>query len=232
MKKYSVNLLRIFFRNSNFTLEEENNLHYLYNQISLLLIVELSNVYHKKTDSLIISFGTKELWLKHYTEESIPNYHWYKRTGSASIIFDYERFNKLEYEDRKKMVFNLSCESIYKIAEKGHQSELMQSVDQIMTKYRKVSVLNTEYVAFQQSLEYYGKIILVKVLFEFDEKIKISLVVSQSDLSETKYLLDEINYGYIEWLITAFKKIEIKNKSMYLKGSKELEYLPYKINLD
>jgi hypothetical protein len=232
VKRYSINLLRIFFRNSNFTLEEENNLHYLYHQISLLLIVELSNLYKNKIDSLSISFGTKELWLKYYKEENIPNYHWYKRTGSASLIFDYEKFNKLKYEDRKKMVFDMACESIYKIAVKGNQIELMQSIDQIIQKYRNIKVLNTNYIALEQSLDYFGNIISAKVLFEFDKKIIVSLVVKLSEQCETKYLLDELNYGYIEWLITAFKKIEIKDKFIYLKGSTELEYLPFKINLD
>lgn len=61
MMKYNIKLIRIFFRNIYFTQVEENSIHYTYNQISLLLLVELSKIYQKKIDSILISFGTKEL---------------------------------------------------------------------------------------------------------------------------------------------------------------------------
>ena len=49
---------------------------------------------------------------------------------------------------------------------------------------------------------------------------------------ETKYIISEFDYGYIEWIITAFKKFEFQNdKFLVLKGSKELNYLPYKIDI-
>jgi hypothetical protein len=232
MKKDNIKLLRIFFRHNNFTQEEENNLHYIYNQISLLLIVELSKLYLKKIDGITISFGTMELWLKYYKEDNIPNFHWFKKTGSASIIFDYKKFFELEYEDRKKMVLHYACESIYKIAEKGKQLDLMQAINQIIQKYQGINILNTDYITLEQAIKYKDDEISVKVLFEFNEKVKIQLVVNQLLSDEKKYLLDEFSYGYIEWLITAFKKIEVKDNYLYLIGSKELEYLPFKLMLD
>ncbi|MBL0084952.1 MAG: hypothetical protein IPP37_22065 [Saprospiraceae bacterium] len=154
MKSNNIKLLRIFFRNSKFTQEEESKLHYLYHQISLLLIFEIGSTYYKKIKSIIVSFGNKEEWLKYYKENNIPNFHWYLGTGSASVIFDYDWFYKLEFEERKKMVFEMACESIYNIAEKGKQFELMQVINHIIKKFKDVRQLNTNYVALEQSLEY------------------------------------------------------------------------------
>lgn len=232
MKCYNIKLLRIFFRNSNFTQEEENKLHYLYHQISLLLIVEIGSIYNKKIKSIIVSFGNKEEWLKYYKEDNIPNFHWYVGTGSASVIFDYDRFYKLEFEERKKMVFEMACESIYNIADKGRQFELMQVIDHIIKKYQDVKQLNTNYVALEQSLDYKGEDLLAKVIFQFNQKIKICLLVLGSQLSGSEIIIDEFDYGYIEWLVTAFKKIEIKENFIYLTGSKELDYLPFKISME
>lgn len=170
--------------------------------------------------------------MKYYKEDNIPNFHWFNRTGSASIIFDYEKFFELEYEDRKRMVFQFACESIYKIAEKGKQLDLMEAINKVIRKHQGIDTLKTEYIAFEQAIVYKDKEISVKVLFEFNEKIEIQLVVNPTETDEKRYLLDEFNYGYIDWLITAFKKVEVKDNYLYLKGSKELKYLPFKIMLE
>ena len=83
-----IKLLRIYFRKINITQEEENELLYFYHQISLLISSELNKILINPIDTIRITFGTKDLWLKYYKEEDIPHYHWYKKTGSASVIFD------------------------------------------------------------------------------------------------------------------------------------------------
>ncbi|MBK8112261.1 MAG: hypothetical protein IPK46_19050 [Saprospiraceae bacterium] len=108
----------------------------------------------------------------------------------------------------------------------------MQVINHIIKKFKDVRQLNTNYVALEQSLEYKGEDLLAKLIFQFNQKIRISLLVFGSQLSGAEVIIDEFDYGYIEWLVTAFKKIEIKENFIYLTGSKELDYLPLKINIE
>ena len=229
--KHKIKLLRIFFRHHVFKNEDENKYHYLFHQISLLLKAEFDPRLKNNLKSLLISFGTKKLWLKYYKTQTLPILHWYKIVGSSSAYFNYDSFFKLEFEEQKKYVFDKACEQIRLIAEYGSQKELLKAIEEITVKYKSVEVLNTDYIAFRQIFFFDDSQFEGKVIFSFSDKISVYLKIYKAEKELSSHLITTYNYGYIEWVITAFKKIEIDGNMLILKGHKDMDELPFRIDI-
>ncbi len=230
--KHKLRLLRIYFRHHDFDNEKENSYHYFFNQIALLIVQELDNYLTRDYRSFVISLGTLELWSKFYDSEEIPNIHYLARQGNTAENFEFDKFFKLEVEDQKLMVFNKACNSLASLARKGKQLELESAINKIKSKYASSKKLNCEYIALNKDFICQGINFTGKIIFKFLEVVYVNLTIEYRGNLVEEFKIWNFDYGYIDWLITVFKKLEVKNDLLILKGHYEIEEFPMSFDLD
>ena len=227
-----IKLFRICFRHHDFNNEKENEFLYYYQQISFFLITELNPYLNKKIKHLIINFGTEKIWSKFYKNDPLPILHWYRNVGEFSGLFDYDHFNQLENSAKLQYVLIETCHALEQLAKLSNREDFHKAVKNVFLKVKDLKKINFSYIVFKKDLEIAGVEYKSLVKFVFEDKIKIFLEFKLISGKTKSFLISTYKYGYIEWLVTAWKNIVVKDNVLIVSGSRELDELPFKISLD
>lgn len=146
-------------------------------------------------------------------------------------IIDYQEFNSKSKEERKIYLWQTACDCLKQIGTKFNNQELAIAAEKAYHSGIEKG-LCTDYEAVSNEFEYKDKFLKARVVISFGETKMYSTfeLLSENQVLYSK-LLDQTVLG-VEFFLEMYKKIEIKENILILKGHREIEYLPMKINLN
>lgn len=146
-------------------------------------------------------------------------------------IIDYQEFNSKSKEERKIYLWQTACDCLKQIGIKFNNQELAFAAEKAYHSGIEKG-LCTDYEAVSNEFEYKDKFLKARVVISFGETKMYSTfeLLSENQVLYSK-LLDQSELGS-GFFLEMYKKIEIKENILILKGHREIEYLPMKIDLN
>jgi hypothetical protein len=220
----------LWFKNDDFSVDEVLSNYYY--GLSVFLNEELCKYYLGRNLQLINIYYVP---IKGFELPNIsyrPNYmHYYGGYIRYMGIIDYHDFNLKSNEEKKLYLWQTACDCLKRIGIKFNNQELAIAAEKAYFSGIEKG-LCTDYVPVSNEFEYNGISLKARLLITFGENKMFSTfeLISEKKVVFSK-LLDQSVLG-IEFFLEMYKKIEIKDKYLILKGHREIEYLPMKWDLD
>jgi hypothetical protein len=147
-------------------------------------------------------------------------------------IFYKNEFDKLDFQNQKKQLWNSLLEIMFKIASDTNNSNLKSSIEIAHRKGIEYDLLE-DFILLEEIKVIKGKKIKAELWATFENsKVFANLKIYVDEVMKYSKLIDS-STSENDFFYTMFKKIDIdKNANLVIKGHSEVEYLPLKIALD
>jgi hypothetical protein len=220
-----------WFNDENGEIRHLNNIFF---GLGTLLNNKINEKYTgKKIQFINIEFASKEYYNK-YPVLAIDYVHYYG-SGSGHLkyygLIDFNSFNKLNATEKKYYIWNRACDYLKKSAKQIGNKELLQAVDFAHDEGIKIE-LNTDYKVIEKDFVHDGLPMNTELWILFRDSgmnSKFKLKEKGDIIFEMK--LDDTVHGN-EYFLEMYKKIEYDGKNIIIKGSRDIDYLPLKIDIE
>lgn len=156
--------------------------------------------------------------------------HYYNGHFQYYCLFDLAKFNQLNEEKQSKFIWFLACENLKHAAKTIKNNSLLESV--IYAYERGIEInLNADYKVVEADIELYGEKLRAAVWINFKKDgIYSKFTLEKNDRTIFAKPIDETQNG-IEYFLEIYKGIEVVKNSIIIKGDRDIDYLPLKIDI-
>jgi hypothetical protein len=207
------------------------SLNYKFFPLSLLLNRLLNETYKDKTiNSININLYTEATYSL-YPLAVKYHLHHTNRVISYDDFFDLDIFNNLTFEQQKKMLWERSREIFVEASAKTNNKNLIIAADYAYNKGKTLN-LDTDFKILSEIFTLDGMSLEASVWIKFkDDSMQSIFSIEKGGRIIFEKFIDKSLTGN-EFFLTIYKKIEIKNNCIIIKGNREIDYLPMKININ
>lgn len=196
--------------------------------IAMLLNRLLNDVYDgKKIKFINLNFFTSITYELHSVlPKDTPYYYGGHLTYYG--LFDFTKFNVLNWNEKNNYVWEKACDYIKKSAEFTKNKKLFDAVEYAYLKGIEIK-LNPDYCLLSVSVDVYNRQLNVSLWINFREDGMYSKLVIENDARIIfEKQIDKTHKG-VEYFLEMYKALEFDGNNIIIKGRKDVAYLPIKI---
>lgn len=199
-------------------------------EIGTLLNRLLNEVYDgKKIKFINVYFYTDKLYeLYPVVSKNAPYYYGGHLSYYGSI--DIYKFNMLNWDEKKKFIWDKACEYLKESAKFTKNNKLFEAVEHAYLKGLEEK-LNPDYRILDNNINYNETILRVSLWINFKEDGMYSnLIIENNERIVFDKEIDKTCKG-LEFFLEMYKAMEFDGSSIIIKGHKDVDYLPLRIPL-
>jgi hypothetical protein len=157
--------------------------------------------------------------------------HFYGGYLKYDDVFDVEAFGKMNKNLQDITIWNRACEILVESSKVIKNLKLLEAVEYAHKKGLEID-LNPNYQVIESEVIIYGQLLKASVWINFNEDGMYSkFTLEKNSKIVFERLIDNTVRG-VEFFLVMYKKIEVKDDDIIIKGSKDVDYLPLTIPID
>jgi hypothetical protein len=198
--------------------------------IAVLLNRLLNDNYDgKKIKFINLNFFTKRTYELH-SVLPIDTPYYYGGHLTYYGLFDVNQFNVLNWNEKKRYVWEKACDYIKKSAEFTKNKKLFDALEFAYLK-GIAGKLNPDYRLLALNIDVYNQQLNVSLWINFKEDGLYSKLVIENDTGIIfEKQIDRTHKG-VEFFLDMYKVLEFDRNTIIIKGRKDVDYLPLKVSI-
>jgi hypothetical protein len=146
-------------------------------------------------------------------------------------VFDFQAFNIMTEEEHNIFIWKRSYEVLSAVSKSIKNLHLLEASEYAYHKGIEIG-LNPDYRMIQSEVILHGVSVKASVWVNFRKDGMYSkFTLEKENIVLFEKLIDSTKLG-VEFFLEMYKKIEAKGSTIIIKGHKDVEYLPLKIQID
>jgi hypothetical protein len=217
-----------WFKDGAEKLDSLNNRFFCY---SALLNRLLNEKYGGKKIKFINLYFYTEATYELFPQIEKGKVHYYGGHLSIYNVLDLIQFGKVSYSEQTKLIWGLANDSLKKASEFIKNASFQESCNYAFEKGIEIN-LNPDFPLIEADGLLYEEGVKATLWINFeDNRMYSNLTLEKNGLLLFRKFIDESKNSN-EFFLEMYKKIEFNKNAIVIKGDRDVEYLPLKINLD
>lgn len=184
----------------------------------------------KKIKFINLDFATYKTYELHPV---LPKEEFYYRGGHLRYygVFDKQQFEMLSKVEQNKYVWYRAYQYLCKSAKSIKNEKLLKASEYAYKRGIEID-MNPDYKVVETSVSYLGMQLEASIWINFkDDGMYSKLELEKNGVVVFEKNIDKARKG-VEFFLEMYKKIEMEENDLVIKGHKDVEYLPLRIPLE